>query len=290
MFFPTFLQRSARAAAFSVAATMALPVWAGGGLEKAPDLLSPEANEIDVDEHLGEHIAKELAFKNHEGETVTLGDYFDGDRPVLLTLNYYRCPVLCNVQLNQLTESLRELDWTAGDDNFRIVTVSIDPREGVELAKKKREGHLSALERGGKVDWEFLTGDAINIRLLAAQVGVSYAYDGEQDQYAHPPVVMFVSPEGKIARYLYGLTYEPQDIKFSLMDAAEGKIGSTTEKLIFSCFHYDATLGKYGKDAMAIMRYGGVATIFVFGGFLSFFWRRERREGDPGSRELEAQA
>ena len=289
MFLSSFIKHSARAMTFMVAAGLAVPAWAGS--DKAPDLLSPEANEIDVDEHLGESIDKALTFKDHEGNTVTLGDFLDGERPVLLTMNYYRCPVLCNVQLNQLTESLRDLDWTAGDDNFRIVTVSIDPREGVELAKEKRAGHLEALERGANVDWQFLTGDALNIRLLAAQLGVSYAYDGEQDQYAHPPVVMFLSPAGKISRYLYGLTYKPRDIKFSLMDAAEGKIGSPTEKLIFSCFHYDATLGQYGKDAMALMRYGGVATIFVVGGGLFFFWRRERQIGqDPGRHELEARA
>ena len=290
MFLSRFAKHGARAVAFVVAAGVAAPAFAAGE-QKAPAILSPEANEIDVDEHLGEHIDKALTFKNHKGETVTLGDFLDGERPVLFTMNYYRCPVLCNVQLNQLTEGLRELDWTAGDENFRIVTVSIDPREGVELAAQKRSGHLEALERGGEVEWEFLTGDALNIRLLAAQFGISYAYDGEQDQYAHPPVVMFVSPDGKISRYLYGLTYEPRDLKFSLMDAADGKIGSASEKIIFSCFHYDATLGRYGKDAMALMRYGGVATIFLVGGALVFFWRRERRRSEGSiPQDLEARA
>lgn len=251
---------------------------------------SPEAQEIDVQERLGEFIDAGLRFKDHEGNDVVLGDFFDGERPVLLTLNYFRCPVLCNVQLNQLTESLHELDWTAGDENFRIVTVSIDPRETPELATAKRANHLEALERGAKVDWQFLTGDALNIRLLAAQLGVSYAYDGEQDQYAHPPVVMFISPEGKIARYLYGLTYDPRDVKFSLMDAAEGKVGTTTDKIIFSCFHYDATLGRYGKDAMALMRYAGVATILVVGSFLAWYWRRERRAVQSVSAPKESRA
>jgi len=286
MFRTSSIRRTATATVLLVAAAFATPVLAGPTTDGA--LMSPEAQEIDVQEHLGEHIDPKLRFQDPEGNDVTIGQYFDDERPVLLTLNYFRCPVLCNVQLNQLTESLHELDWTAGDDNFRIVTVSIDPREKPALAADKRANHLEALERGQQVEWDFLTGDAMNIRLLAAQVGVGYAYDGEQDQYAHPPVVMFVSPKGKIARYLYGLTFEPQDVKFALMDAAEGKVGSTADKLIFSCFHYDATLGRYGKDAMAMMRYGGIATVLVVGGFLAWFWRRERHPVEASPAELEA--
>ena len=292
MFSMSTIRRTAIATTLAVAAAYATPALAapatapGSSAEAA--LMSPEAQEIDVQEKLGEHLDGKLRFKDHTGKDVTLGEYFDGERPVLLTLNYFRCPVLCNIQLNQLTESLHDLDWTAGDENFRIVTVSIDPREKPELARDKRANHLEALERGKDVEWDFLTGDAMNIRLLAAQVGVSYAYDGEQDQYAHPPVVMFISPEGKIARYLYGLTYDPRDVKFALMDAAEGKVGTTADKLIFSCFHYDATLGRYGKDAMALMRYGGIATVLVVGGFLAWFWRRERHPVEASPAELEA--
>lgn len=293
---PRIARRAALAALVCGASSVAVaaPVRGTGspevGSTRAANVHSPEANEIDVQERLGEYVDGSLRFIDHTGAEVTLGDFFDGERPVLLTLNYFRCPVLCNVQLNELTESLRDLEWTAGDDNFRIVTVSIDPREKAPLASEKRANHLTALERGKEVDWQFLTSDAVNIRLLAAQLGVSYAYDGEQDQYAHPPVVMFLSPEGKIARYLYGLTYEPRDLKFALMDAAEGKVGTTTDKIIFSCFHYDATLGRYGKDAMALMRYGGVATILVVGTFLAWYWRRERHAGEVVSSQKESRA
>lgn len=246
-------------------------------------LLSPEANEVAVDEMLNGELDMDLAFVDHDGNAVRLGDYFDGDRPVLITLNYYRCPTLCNLQLNSLTRTLEGFaepsgfgaDWLPGKQ-YRIVTVSIDPREGPELAAKKRQTHLDALGQG-EVDWNFLTGDALQVRMLAASLGIGYAYDAEQDQYAHPAVLMFISPEGKVARYLYGLEYQPSDVKFALMEAADGRVGSPVDKLILSCFHYDASIGEYGPFAMGIMRLGGAAIVLIVGIPMAFIWRRERR-------------
>lgn len=281
-------------------------LWAGDARASGPQrdgprlgdarkgrLLSPEANEIAVDEMLGAELDMDLTFVDHNGTEVRLGDYFDGERPVLITLNYYRCPTLCNLQLNGLTRTLQGFDWVPGND-YRIVTVSIDPGEGPELAAKKRATHLESLGKG-EVDWNFLTGDALQIHMLAAQLGIGYAYDAEQDQYAHPAVLMFISPEGKVARYLYGLEYQPSDVKFALMEAAEGRVGSPVDKLILSCFHYDASLGEYGPFAMGIMRLGGAGMILIVGIPLFFAWRRERlsrrrSQGGPQTTPLEARA
>ncbi|MEZ4451165.1 MAG: SCO family protein [Nannocystaceae bacterium] len=238
----------------------------------------PAMHSIDVEEHLGDVLDKSLSFVDHTGKAVTLGDYFDGERPVLVTLNYYRCPVLCNVQLNALTDTLGAFEWTPGDEHFRIVTVSIDPRENPSIAGPKRESHLKALGRGSDVEWAFLTGDALNVRLLAAQLGVGYAYDAEQDQYAHPAVVAFIAPDGKIARYVYGLTYDPKDLKFGLIEASEGRVGSTVDRIILSCFHYDASIGRYGPFAFGLMRLAGVATLVILGIALLLFRRGERRK------------
>lgn len=240
-------------------------------------VLAPAMHGIDVEEHGGLEVDRGLRFVDHTGAAVTLGDYLDGKRPVLITMNYFRCPVLCNVQLNELTETLRNLDWTPGDEHFRVVTVSIDPRETAELAGQKRASHLKALDRGDAVDWAFLTGDALNIRLLAAQLGISYTYDPEQDQYAHPAVVVFLSPEGKIARYVYGLSYATNDLKFGLLEASEGRVGTTLDRIILSCFHYDATLGRYGPFAFGLIRIGGAVTVLLIGTALLVYWRRERR-------------
>ena len=269
----------------SFAAALALAPVAVASAASAPDMapaganqvLAPAMHGIDVDEHPGLDLDRGLRFRDHTGKDVTLGDFLDGKRPVLLTMNYYRCPVLCNVQLNELTESLRQFDWTPGDEHFRIVTVSIDPRETPELAAQKRASHLEALGRGDDVDWAFLTGDALNVRLLAAQIGMSYTYDPEQDQYAHPAVITFVSPEGKVARYVYGLSYATNDLKFGLMEASEGRVGSTLDRIILSCFHYDASLGRYGPFAFGLMRIAGFLTVLLIGTALLLFWRRERR-------------
>jgi len=277
---PFFLHRTLRTAALALGLSIL-----GAGQARAEGegegggelLLAPSATEIDVDELLGAELELDLRFTDHRGESVRLGDYFDGERPVLLTLNYYRCKTLCNLQLNALTETLAQFDWVPGDQ-YRIVTISIDPRETVELAHDKRASHLDALGKGDDVDWNFLVGDALQTRMLAAQVGVGYAYDAEQDQYAHPAVLMFVSPEGKLSRYLYGLTYTPTDVKFALMEAAEGRVGSTVDKLILSCFHYDASIGKYGPFAMGIMRLGGALMVVIVGIPLVFAWRRERQK------------
>ena len=183
------------------------------------------------------------------------------------------------MQLNGLADALAELDWTAGDDNFRVVTVSIDPNETPADAAKKRGTLLSAVGKGEDVDWQFLTGNALQIRALAEQLGVSFAYDAEQDQFAHPAVAMFLAPDGKIAQYLYGLTFVPRDVKFALMEAGEGKIGSPMEQLYLSCFSYDPTLGRYGPFAFGIVRIGGLLTVLLLGGFLLVLWRRDRRLG-----------
>ena len=243
--------------------------------------LAPAMHSIDVDEHLGNDLDTDLAFTDHTGKAVKIADFFDGKRPVLLTMNYFRCPVLCNVQLNELTEALRNFAWTPGDEHFRIVTVSIDPREQPMLASSKRKGHLDALGRGDDVDWEFLTGDALSIRLLAAQLGIQYAYDPEQDQYAHPAVVVFASPEAKIVRYVYGLSYHPNDLKFGLIEASEGRVGSTLDRISLSCFHYDATLGRYGPFAFGLMRVAGAFTVLLIGTALLVLRRRERPKHVP---------
>lgn len=242
-----------------------------------PASLSPEERRVDVEEKLGARIATQIPFIDHEGNEVTLAKYFDGERPVLLTLNYYRCPTLCNVQLNELTKAFKILDWIPGDEHFRVVTVSIDPRENVALASDKRDVHLSALGKGKDVDWSFLTGDAGSIRLLANQLGFRYAYDKSKDQYAHPPVIMFLSPDGKIARYIYGLSYKTNDLRFALIEASEGKVGTTVERVILSCFHYDSTQGRYTPFAFGLLRVAAVLIVLIVGIPLAFVLRRERK-------------
>jgi protein SCO1/2 len=249
-----------------------------GQAESASDKpLSPEMRAIDVDERRGSAIDEALPFVDHTGKAVTIGDFVDDERPVLITLNYYRCRIVCSVQLDGLARALKELDWTPGDENFRVVTVSLDPSEKSEDAAKKRATMASVVGKGDDIDWQFLTGDQLHIAALAASLGVRYAYDAEQDQFAHPAVVMFLAPDGKIVQYIYGLTFDPADLKLALLDAGEGKIGSPMEKLYQSCFSYDADMGRYGPFAFGIMRIGAIFSCLALSVFLFVLWRRERR-------------
>lgn len=247
-------------------------------IEGTPEALKP----VKVDEQLGQSVPTDLVFQDHTGADVRLGELMRGDIPTLLTLNYYRCQTLCSVQLNGLLTGLDGLDWTAGQQ-FRIVTVSIDPDEGPALAKAKRDAYIAAHGRGD-VEWHFLTGAQPQIQALAAAVGIGYHYDAKTEQWAHPAVLSFVSPEGVVARYIYGIQYAPQDLRFALMEAAEGRLGSPVDKLILSCFQYDETRGKYTAAAFGVMRLGGVASLFGVGLFSLFLWRWEfthrRRGGD----------
>lgn len=242
------------------------------------EVLSPEMRVIEVDEVRGIRIDPELRFTDHTGKAVRLGDFVDGERPILLSLNYFRCRVVCSVQLNGLAEAMRELDWTAGDEHFRVLTVSIDPHDTPADATRRRDTLLDVLDRGPAVDWQFLTGNALAIQALAAKLGIHYAYDAEQDQYAHPAVLVFLAPDGTIMQYLYGLTFDPRDLKLALLEAGQGKIGTPMEKLYQSCFSYDDSLGRYGPFAFGIMRLGAAATMTTVAVLLLVLFRFDRRK------------
>jgi protein SCO1/2 len=228
---------------------------------------------VGVDEHLGEKIQTDLEFQDHFGKTITLAEYVNGDKPVIVSLNYYSCETLCSVQLNSLVEGLKTLDWLSGED-FNTVTISIDPDEDSNLAARKRGSYLNQLGRA-KADWTFLVGEQEQITEIAQEFGFRYFYDEKSKQYAHPAVVMVLSPEGQISRYLYGLDYTAQDLKFALMEAAEGKIGTTLDRIILSCFIYDNTTGKYTQDVRKLMMAAGLTTVFFLSLMVTVLWRRE---------------
>lgn len=246
-----------------------------------------ELDGITVTERLGAAVNPNLVFTDHDGKTVRLGDYFGDGKPVILTLNYYNCATLCSVQLNGLMAGLEQLDWTAGDE-FRVVTVSIDPDDTVELAHAKRGAYLDQYGRGSDVEWNFLVADEDQVRALADSVGFAYRYDPKQDQYAHSAAIMMLAPDATVARYLYGIQYPPRDLKFGLMEAAAGRVGSPVDKLLLSCFHYDETIGQYSPFAFGIMRLGGALSVLIVAGFGVVFWRQElTRKSDTEASDSE---
>ncbi len=233
--------------------------------------------EVGVVEHLDEKIPLDLVFRDENGDRVALSSFFDGRRPVVLTLNYYKCPMLCGLMLNGVLDGLNQMDWTVGEQ-FDVVTVSIDPTETPDLALAKKKSYLEryprpAAERG----WHFLTGSQDDIVKLAAAVGFGYVYDEQERQYAHPAVLFVITPDGRVARYLYGVEYSATTLKLALLEASEGKIGSSIDKLMLYCYQYSPDQRRYTPVAMRIMRVGGGLTAIVLLSGLSLLWIREAR-------------
>jgi len=231
---------------------------------------------VTVEEHLGEMLPLDVRLTNHEGKRVTLGEYFGKGRPVLLNLVYYECPMLCGLVLQGIVKGIKQLDYLPGRE-FEVVTVTIDPEEGTDLAAAKRE---SVLEELGKPEagrgWHFHTAEEGEIARLASALGFGYRWDERGKQWAHPAVIFFASPEGKITRYLYGIEYRPLDLKLAVLESAEGKVGSTLEKLLLFCFHYDGDSQAYRIAERARM-IGGAVVVLAVGGFLAVMWRRSSR-------------
>lgn len=232
---------------------------------------------VDVKEHLSAPVPMDLAFEDENGKPVTLKDYFDGSVPVILTMNYSNCPMLCSLQLTALVEGLKKVDWTIGKE-YRIVTVSYDPTETQELAHRTKARYLAQYARpGSEGGWHFLHGSENNVQAMAKALGITYHYNEARKEYVHPATVILSTPNGKIDRYLYGLDYPEKTLHLSLVESSEGKIGTTVDQLILFCFHYDANEGRYAPVARNIMRAGGGATVFLLAGFLTVLSRRDKK-------------
>jgi protein SCO1/2 len=263
--------RAALAAVMLVVA--ALPAAA-----QRKEALPKDLEGVGITEHAGARLPLDLEFTDEDGKPVRLAQFFPGDRPVILTLGYYRCPMLCTLVLNSLVDGLKDLPWTPGQQ-FEIVTVSIDPTETPTLAKLKKQNYLADYGRpGAAAGWHFLTGREENIRKLAEAVGFGYRYVEERGQYAHPAAIFVVTPDGRMAKYLYGVLYQPKTLRLALAEAGQGKIGTTTDQLLLYCFHYDAQEGRYVLAASNIMRLGGAATALVVGLWLAVSWGRGVRK------------
>lgn len=239
----------------------------------------PEAlRGIDVEEHLNEFIPLDLEYTADDGRPVKLKKYFIDDRPVILIMGYYSCPMLCNLIMNGVSEGVRQLAWLPGKE-FQIVSVSIDPSETELLASAKKANYIKVIGKPG-IDkgWDFLTGPEDRSRALAEAVGFKYYFDEDQDMYAHPAVLVVLTGDGRISRYLYGIEYKERDLRLALVEASEGRIGSTLDKIILYCFHYDPDAGSYVIFAENIMRLGGAITLILLAILLISLWLKERHK------------
>jgi protein SCO1/2 len=232
---------------------------------------------VGVEQKLDAPVPLDLRFRDEDGAEVRLGDYFDSRRPVLLSLVYYECPMLCTLVLDGMVRVLQDMDWTPGR-NFEVVTVSIDPQETADLGRRKKETYLAAYGKPeAAAGWHFLTGDAGEIRRLADAVGFRYRYLADSGEFAHPALLFVLTPDGRLSRYLFGVRHDPGTLRLSLVEAAEGRIGTPVDRFLLYCYRYDAEAGRYAPAAMKIMRLGGAASALVLGCVLLGLWRRDAR-------------
>lgn len=240
--------------------------------EKTPAYL----NGVGVNEQLGKIITQSLTFANDHKQILTLKEYLGFKKPLVINLVYFRCPSLCNHTLNGVAQVIKKSKWKIGKD-YRVLSISVNPQEDVIIAASKKEIYLEAfdkLESKKNVEnfWHFLTGKETPIRLLAKDLGIQYKYSKTDKQYLHPSTLVFVSPKGKVTRYLHGIQFVPKDFDLAIQEASEGKTGSFLDQVLFFCSRFDPKKGKYTIYAWRVMQAGGILTILIMLIFLFPIW------------------
>jgi protein SCO1 len=245
---------------------------AGMPASQMPGILA----KVSFEQRLNGRLPLDVTLKDEDGRDVKLGQYF-GIKPVVLAFAFYECPMLCTQVLNGLTSALTVLTETVGRD-FDVVVVSFDPRETPILAAGKKKAHVDRYGRpGSEGGWHFLTGDEASIRKVTDAAGFFYQWDEKTQQFAHASGIIVTTPDGRLARYFFGIEYAPRDVKFALIDSSAGRIGNVVDKLMLYCYHYDPSTGSYGFVAMNAVRAGGVVTLILLVGFVTLSLRREQR-------------
>jgi protein SCO1/2 len=266
------------------ATALAAAVLGGGAAQGQSEFnedLPPELGGVDIVERLGERLPLEVEFVDDRGERIRLGSLFDGERPVLLQLGYFRCPLLCNLVLNGMVKAIGGVDWNAGD-RYRVVAVSVNPSEGHELAAAKKQGYLVEYGRPGVASgWHFLTGPEESSRALADAVGFGYRTQSD-GEIAHAAAIFVITPDGRVSRYLYGTRYDEKNLRLALLEASQGQMGSSWDRFILWCYRFDPDAGQYVIVAMRVMQIGGALTVLLLAGGLGFMWWREMRSRPDG--------
>jgi protein SCO1/2 len=264
-----------------LAAILCIPLAA---VAQSSNDVPPQLRNVRVEQKLNSHVPLDLKFRRDNGEPVALRQLFRG-KPVILSLVYYNCPRLCNMTLTGLLKAIRTLNFNAGRE-FDIITVSFDPRETSALAAAKKAAYIEGYGReGASQGWHFLTGEQRDILRLTSATGFGFEYDTTQEQFSHASVIMVLTPDGRISRYFFGLEFSPRDLRFGLIEAADGKIGSATDQVLLYCFAYDPHTGKYSMTIMNVIRLFGAVTVVLIVGFIAYTIRREFRRKHARPRE-----
>ena len=274
----TYKELGQLAIVLSLLPTIASAQGEAPGLRPAPAPPSSQMpaalQKVAFEQRLNEQLPLDLPFRDENGATVRLGNYF-GRKPVVLAFVYYECPMLCTQVLNGLESAMRVIDESIGRE-FDVVTVSFDPRETSVLASGKKKAYLDRYQRAGaEQGWHFLTGEQASIDALTKAAGFSFYWDDQTQQFAHASGIVVATPAGRLSRYFFGIDYSARDLKFALIESSSEKIGSLADRLLLYCYHYDPATGNYGFLAMRAVRLGGAVTLVALFGFIVVSIRRE---------------
>jgi protein SCO1/2 len=238
----------------------------------------PQLENVTFKQRLNTQMPLDAHFKDENGHDVTLGQYFDGRRPVVLAFVYYTCPMLCTQVMNGVSRAIKVLPFTPGED-FDVVFISFDARDKPETASAKKTAlmnYWSMQNQSGA--WHFLTGEEPQIKQVTSAAGFFYMWDEKTQQYAHLSGLLVLTPDGRLSRYFYGIEYSPKELRLALFESGEGHIGSLVDELLLYCYHYDPANGRYGAVVMNLVRLGGVLTVLAIAGFILLMRRQERQQ------------
>jgi protein SCO1 len=234
------------------------------------------SKDVSWTQKLDNPLSLDTPFRDENGKVVPLSTYF-GKKPVVLVMPFYKCPGICTNELNGMVDAFKndQMKFKVGRE-FNVVTISINPKEGADLATAKKREYLDLLgQPGAESGWHFLTGDEQNIRKIAREIGYGYVYDAKTDQYAHPAGLVILTPDGKVSKYFFNVAFPARDMKLALTEAGQGRVGTVVDNWLLACYHYDPQSGTYGPKIFAIMQILGISTVLLLGTFMIMAFRRD---------------
>lgn len=260
----------------------AVPALAQIVTEPKAERLPPQLGNVSIEQRLNQRVPLDLMFRDESGATVQLKQFFRTGRPVVLSLVYFNCPMLCSQVLESLAYSLKMVKFDAGRQ-FEVVTVSFDPRDTPHNAAAAKQKYLAMYGHpGAEGGWHFLTGDEASIKALANAVGFHYTWDSRTQQFAHAAGIMLLTPDGRVSQYYYGARFFPSDLRLGLIQASQNEIGSLADQLVLYCYHWDPHTGRYGVIVSRVLQISGAVTLLTLGGVLLLLFRRYPTQGDEG--------
>ena len=244
-------------------------------MDPTADRLPPQLSDVSIEQRLNQQLPLELLFRDERGQSVRLGEFFEPRRPVIMSLVYFNCRMICSQVMSSLATTLRRLKFDAGQQ-FEVVTISFDPREGFKEAAAAKSKYLAMYNRAGAAQgWRFLTGDQSSIEALSKAVGFHFRWDPRTQQFAHATGIMLLTPEGHISRYYYGTRFFASDLRLGLIEASKNRIGTLADQIVLYCYHYDPRTGRYGVIVFRVMQISAAFTLALVAGFIIFFIRTD---------------